>query len=525
MLNVLHETLPLAEAAILLREGDEVAVARRPLAAGTVIGLPEGGEIRLAEPVPPGHKLALQDVPEGAEVRKYGQVIGHARRPIHAGEWVHTQNLGFGGLKLEYEFGTEVRPVPPPEEPRTFRGYARADGRAGTRNYVGVIATVNCSASTVRRIAAAFPEAEVKRDFPNVDGVFAVAHTGGCGVQLGGKDYAQLQRTLGGMADHPNTGAYLIVGLGCETNQALAMIQKEGLIAPGSLLGGRPQMPPVVTIQESGGIARSIQRGIEGVRRLLAIANETRRTEQPVGKLTVGLNCGGSDGHSGITANPALGLAGDELVRHGAGWVLAETTETYGAEHLLTKRAVSREVGEKLLSLMRWWEWYTGIFGAEIDNNPSPGNKEGGLTTIYEKSLGAAMKGGSTPLRAVYNFAERVTEGGFTFMDTPGLDPVSVTGLVAGGCNLVTFTTGRGSCLGFKPAPVLKISTNTPLYERMPDDMDLDAGVILNGVPMADVAAQIVEELLAVASGKQTKSEAQGLGEDEFAPWIMGPVL
>lgn len=515
---------PLTGKTILLREGDDVAVAKVALPAGTVLGH-DGGELRLSTDVPAGHKIALRDLPEGAPVRKYGQTIGFATGAIRAGDWVHTQNMSVGPLDLQYEFGTEVVPVRcyPSAETRAFPGYKRPEGRVGTRNVVSILSSVNCSADTVYRIAERLRPALA--EFPNVDDVVPIAHKGGCGTQMGGADHQLLQRTTVGFADHPNVGAYMLVGLGCEVNQPLALARAGGLIPTGELAGGRPEGPPILSIQGSGGVRKTIERGVEVGLQLLRRANECRRTPQPIGDLIVGTNCGGSDGNSGITANPALGVAGDELVRHRGTWLIAETTETYGAEHLLTKRAVSRAVGEKLLQLMRWWEWYTATFGAEIDNNPAPGNKEGGLTTIYEKSLGAATKGGTTPLVAVYDYAQRITDRGFCFMDTPGLDPVSVTGLVAGGCNLIAFTTGRGSCLGFKPAPSLKIATNTPLYEHMSEDMDIDAGVILNGVPVRDVGLQIFEELIAVAGGKKTKSEAQGLGEQEFAPWVLGPVL
>ncbi len=529
-----QQEMPLEQAAILLRAGDEVAVAKQRLAAGTVI-LHAGQAIALRADVPAGHKFALTAVPDGAPVRKYGQVIGYAATDIRPGDWVHTRNLGFGkgeaagagALHLDYEFSTAIPHVDtyPTEQMRTFSGYARADGRVGTRNYVALVSTVNCSASTVRAIADYFRSPDAMREFPNVAGVMPLTHKTGCGMTMGTEDYRVLQRTLSGMANHPNVGGYLLAGLGCEVNQSMALAQNGGLISAEEILHGRPQLPPMITIQEAGGVRKAINQGIEETLKLLRRANEARRTSQPISSLIVGTNCGGSDGNSGITANPAVGEAGDEFVRYGAGWVLAETSETYGAEHLLTRRAVTPEVGQKLVDLMRWWEWYSGIWGASIDSNPSPGNKEGGLTTIYEKSLGALSKAGSTPLVEVYKYSERIDKKGLTFMDTPGHDPVSVTGLGAGGCNLIVFTTGRGSCLGFKPSPVLKIATNTPLYNRLEEDMDLDAGVILNGVAIADVGKQIFEALIAVAGGQKTKSEAQGLGEDEFAPWQLGPVM
>lgn len=525
---------PLEQAAILLRTGDDVAVAKRRLSGGQIM-VCEGRELVLSGDVPAGHKIALHAVPEGAPVRKFGQIIGYATQPIAPGDWVHTRNLGFGvgegegegALNLRYEFSTDVPVVNgcAPEQVRLFPGFLRADGRVGTRNYVALISTVNCSASTVHAIADVFRSAEALRDFPGVDGVIPIAHKSGCGQHLGGVDYRQLQRTLAGFADHPNVGAYLLAGLGCEVNQALTLAQNEGLIAAEQIRAGRPQRPPVLLIQESGGIRKAVAQGVEETLKLLRQASAARRTPQPVSRLLVGTNCGGSDGNSGVTANPAVGEAGDLFVRQGAGWVLAETTETYGAEHLLTRRAVTPDVGRKLVALMRWWEWYTGMWDASLDANPSPGNKEGGLTTIYEKSLGAVAKAGTTPLVEVYPYAARMSAKGLLFMDTPGHDPVSVTGLVAGGCSLIVFTTGRGSCLGFKPSPVLKIATSTALYTRLAEDMDLDAGVIMNGVSVADVGRQIFETLVAVAGGQKTKSEAQGLGEQEFAPWLLGPVM
>jgi len=516
---------PLSDKTIILREGDDVAVLKERLDAGTELAWSDG-QVRLSSDTPPGHKVALRAIREGEPVHKYGQIIGYATTPISAGDWIHNHNLHNGEVSLDYEFGTDLRyptPVPAGQE-RTFMGYSRPDGQSGTRNYISLVSTVNCSADTVHMIAQRL-RAEALKDFPNVDDVVAVSHKTGCGMAIDGMEYKVLQRSLSGMANHPNVAGSLLIGLGCEVNQAAAVAQNQKLISPQSISLGRPAPPPILTIQQTGGIRKTVEAGFEEALKLLKMANEARRTPQLVSGLIVGTNCGGSDGNSGITANPALGITGDEMVRHGAAWLLAETSETYGAEHLLTRRAVSREAGEKLIELMRWWEKYTAMHGASIDNNPAPGNKAGGLTTIFEKSLGAATKSGTAPMVAVYDYAEKIRDRGFCFMDTPGHDPVSVTGLVAGGCNLVVFTTGRGSCLGFKPTPVLKIATNTPLYERLPEDMDIDAGVILSGVPVADVGMQIFEELIAVASGKKTKSEAQGLGDNTFAPWALGPVL
>ena len=508
-------------AVLLLRQGDDVAVAARPLRAGEVVAV-NGGEVRVRENVPAGHKLALHAVRTDEPVHKYGQVIGFATRAIEPGEHVHNQNLGVKPMDLEYEFSTAVPEVAwvPEAQRRTFEGYKRPDGKVGTRNYLAVVSTVNCSASVSRFIAEHF-RGDALKAFPNVDGVIAVKHLAGCGMNIGGDDLKMLQRTLAGYARHANVAGYIVVGLGCEVNQAVDMIQNTGLIS----LGPERKGPTVVTIQTEGGIRKAVDRGIREIEALLPYANSFTRSTQPVSELFVGTNCGGSDGNSGITANPAVGWLTDELVRHGGTSVLAETSETYGAEHLLTRRAVSREVGEKLVALMRWWENYTAMHGAEIDNNPSPGNKAGGLTTIYEKSLGALAKGGNGPLVDVVDYAAPIRKRGFVFMDTPGHDPTSVTGLVAGGCNLIVFTTGRGSAFGSKPAPTIKVATNTPLYEHMNDDMDLNAGVILDGVPVEDVGRALFEKVLSIASGERSKSELNGMGDEEFAPWLTGATL
>ncbi|HBL42262.1 MAG TPA: galactonate dehydratase, partial [Planctomycetaceae bacterium] len=363
------------------------------------------------------------------------------------------------------------------------------------------------------------------KDFPNIDGIIPLVHKGGCAMQYDGEDHHQLMRTLGGFAKHPNIGAYVILGLGCETGQGAFLSDSEGLVQLPNLKEPPANAPLVLNIQDIGGIAKTVKQVSALLKEYLPQVNDVTRVPIPVSELILGTECGGSDGNSGVTANPALGIASDLLVAHGATSILGETSEIYGGEHLLTRRAITPEVGKKLIERIRWWEEYTGKFSVVIDNNPSPGNKRGGLTTIYEKSLGAIAKGGSTALREVYRFAEPVTEKGFVIMDTPGYDPASVTGMVAGGANVVAFTTGRGSCFGCKPVPSIKISTNTPMFERMEDDMDLDAGRILHGTSVEQVGHEIFELIIEVASGKKTKSEAQGIGDEEFCPWSIGPVL
>lgn len=509
-----------------LHPEDNVVVARRSADAGATFTVNATQTVAATEPIEMGHKLAIAPIPADAAIRKYGQPIGFATRDIAPGEWVHTHNVGLGELAHEYEFCTAVPDPPEPITDRTFLGYRRRDGRAATRNYIGIISTVNCSATSSKYIAQAFNE-QVLEAFPNVDGVVPLVHKGGCAMEYGGQDHRQLSRTLAGFARHPNIAAYLIVGLGCETAQASFLVDEFQLVpleGAGETTGASG--PLVMNIQDMGGVARTVRRGVELLQEMLPEVNRVEREPIPVSELKLALECGGSDGNSGVTANPALGHASDLLVAHGGTAILSEVPEIYGGEHLLTRRAVSREVAEKLLERIRWWEDYARRFDAQIDNNPSYGNKRGGLTTIYEKSLGAIAKGGSTALRAVYEYAEAVRENGFVVMDTPGYDPPSVTGMVAGGANVVVFTTGRGSCYGCKPVPTIKVATNSPLYRRMEEDMDLNAGVILDGeATVEEVGAQLFDMIVDVASGRETKSEQQGIGDEEFCPWVPGPIF
>ena len=494
--------------AIRLDPADNVATAIRPLEIGAE------GAIEL---IPRGHKIALEPIPRGAPVRKYAQLIGYAGQDIAQGAHVHTQNLEFRNVDQTYEFSTNLRPATEPGQQDTFQGYRRENGKVGTRNFIAVLTSVNCSATAARMIASHFTP-ELLAPYPNIDGVVAFVHGTGCGMAGQGSDgFEALQRVMWGYARHPNVAGMLMVGLGCEMNQIDWLMEAYGL-TPGPLF-------QAMNIQDVAGLRRTIETGIDKITAMLPLANAVRRETCPASQLMVALQCGGSDAWSGITANPALGYACDLLVAQGGTGVLAETPEIYGAEHLLTARAINREVGEKLIERIKWWEDYTARNLGSMDNNPSPGNKKGGLTTILEKSLGAAAKGGTTPLTGVYKYAEPVTAKGFTFMDSPGYDPASVTGQIASGCNLVTFTTGRGSAFGAKPAPSLKIATNTQMYDRMTEDMDINAGQILDGKSVEEVGREIYQILLRVASGEQTKSEAQGLGDYEFVPWQIGAVM
>lgn len=515
------EPVKLARVAVLLDAADDVAIAKETLAPGTVL-VTAVGTVRVQQAVPPGHKVALRAIGRDQPVRRYGQIIGFASREITPGEHVHSHNLtvGDGGLELDYAVGADYVPVElvPEAERRTFMGFRRADGRVGTRNYVAVLASVNCSSSATRQVVETIRASGLLARYPHVDDVIAFPTKGGCGAHYGSPDLAQFQRTLGGIVNHPNVAAYVLLSLGCEVNQPDDMIELASLARNG---GG----PLVLTIQQDGGFRRTVEDGIDAVTQLLPLANEAVREPVPASELVIALQCGGSDSWSGVTANPALGRAADEVVRQGGTVVLGETTEVYGGEHLLTRRARNAEVAEKLLNRIRWWKRHTAMFGASIDNNPAPGNKAGGLTTIYEKSLGAIAKAGSTPLNDVVGYAERIIERGFVHMDTPGYDPVSVTGQVAGGCNVVVFTTGRGSCFGFKPSPSIKVATNSGLYAAQEADMDVNAGRILEGASVDEVGREIFEEILAVASGSRTKSELAGVGEEEFNPWIVGVTL
>jgi altronate hydrolase len=504
--------LPTAEnSAIHLHPTDNVAVARVALAPGAELRI-DGIGIKVRDSVPAGHKMALRPIAPGEIVWRYGQAIGRAKHAIEPGAHIHTHNLAFEELALHYEFPEGEIPYPkPPAKMPTFLGYPREDGRVGTRNYIAVVAASNCAAHTTELIAQSFDHEKLP---PNIDGVVAFPHGDGCGHSIG-PDTMQLQRTLGGVLAHPNVSAAVILGLGCEVNQIDHYL---GPNAPRSsrLVG--------MTLQSSGGTRGALAAARREILALMEQGSAEQRVEAPVSKIILGLNCGGSDSFSGITANPALGVCSDTLAQYGATAVLAETPEIVGAEHLLVRRARNRQVAEKLLEFIRKYKEYLNRFGGSFDDNPSPGNKEGGLSNILEKSLGAAAKGGTSPMMDVVDYAERIQSPGFVFMNTPGYDPVSLTGLAAGGCNLIAFTTGRGSAIGFPSIPVIKIATNQFTYRRMQDNMDINAGTIAEGEKsVADVGAEIFQMLLRVASGERTCAER--LGHKEFVPWRIGPVM
>jgi len=498
-----------------LHELDNVVIALQNLPAGAIL---PGLSTTLIEDISRGHKIAITTIESGQNVLRYGQIIGVSSVKIRSGSHVHTHNLMMSEHDQDYAFGSDIHPLVPSTSSLQFMGYHRADGRIGTRNYLGILTSVNCSGSVARFIAEAAEKSSWLQKMTHVDGVVPIVHGSGCGMSRNHEDYTTLLRTLTGYAQHPNFAGILLLGLGCEMMQ-ITDIMGTGRIRESATFRS-------MTIQQSGGTRRSIEKGLTNLKEMAKIADLARRAPADVSHLVVGLQCGGSDSYSGITANPALGYASDILVRHGGTSILSETPEIYGAEHLLTRRAVTPDVGQKLIDRVCWWGNYTRHNDGEMNNNPSPGNKRGGLTTILEKSLGAVAKGGTAQLSQVYKFAEIITQRGLVFMDSPGYDPCSVTGQIAAGANLIAFTTGRGSVSGFKPTPCIKLATNTEMFDSMSEDMDINCGdVITAGISLAHKGQQIFNLLLRVASGEETKSEALGFGNVEFVPWKMGAVM
>jgi arabinonate dehydratase len=505
--------LQAAELTIRLHPEDDVVIARIEIPTGTLVAKEK---VSAVVTIPAGHKLAVREIAQGQPVRRYNQIIGFATRLIKAGEHVHVHNIAMGDFARDYAFCTLAKNTDFIQPAATFRGIVRTDGRVATRNYIGILTSVNCSATVAKMVADHFRGR--LQQYPNVDGVVALTHKTGCGMASEGEGMEVLRRTMAGYARHPNFFATQVIGLGCEANQINDLLSTQNL--------KRNDRLHAFTIQEKGGTSKAVREGIARIEAILPEANRVKREPVPASHLMLGLQCGGSDGYSGISANPALGAAVDLLVRHGGTAILSETPEIYGAEHLLTRRAVTKEVGEKLIRRIKWWEEYTARNNMEMNNNPSPGNKAGGLSTILEKSLGAVAKGGTTNLVDVYEYAKPVTGKGFVYMDTPGYDPVSATGQVAGGANMICFTTGRGSAYGCKPAPSLKLATNTALFVHQEEDMDFNCGTIVDGTETIPQAGErFFQLILRIASGEKTKSEAFGYGDDEFAPWTIGATM
>jgi altronate hydrolase len=509
------QAAPVRSALIRLHANDNVLVAIEPIALGEHL---PAIHARARAQVPAGHKIASRPIAQGERVLKFDTVIGVAARDIDTGDYVHTHNLTLVDYARDPAFGVDVQPVNyvPAAQRASFMGFVRPDGRVGTRNFIGILSSVNCSASVIKSIAAHFTPERLAA-YPHVDGVAAFAQTSGCGMSSPSAHFDVLRRTLAGYARHPNLAGVLIVGLGCERNQVAALVESQGL-QPGKLMR-------TLVMQEVGGTRATIAAGVAAIADMLPEANAARRQPVSASHLKIGLECGGSDGFSGITANPALGAAMDILVRHGGTAILSETPEIHGVETMLTRRAVTPEVGQKLLDRLAWWAQYTAGHNAQFNGVVGHGNQAGGLANIFEKALGSAMKGGTTPLQAVYEYAEPIDTAGFVFMDSPGYDPVASTGQIASGANLICFTTGRGSMFGSKPAPTIKLASNTPMFKRLEEDMDINCGVILDGeLDVPQMGQRIFDAILRHASGEATKSEALGLGDHEFVPWHLGIV-
>ena len=497
---------------LIMTEADTVALCLEDVSPGERLA---DGNVVARDAVPAGHKIAVRGMDEGEPVLKYGQVIGSALFRIEPGEHVHVHNISSEAGNTSTN--PHVRAVAPMSCPATFRGYVRPDGRVATRNYIGVLTSVNCAATVARKIADSFPDALFDA-VPAIDGVVALTHTTGCGMSASGDGAANLRRTLEGYARHANFAGVLLIGLGCEVMQIASIVEGAGKAAHLNMLR-------TLTIQDEGGTLRSIEAGKTIIRDMLAQIEGMTREDVSAEHLVLGLQCGGSDGWSGVTANPSLGRAADLLVAAGGTVILSETPEIYGAEKLLFNRAVSDDVRAALAARLDWWQAHVAMNGARMNNNPSPGNIAGGLTTILEKSLGAVAKSGSAPLQSVYRYGEPVTHKGFVFMDSPGYDPCSATGQTASGANILAFTTGRGSVFGSKPAPCIKLASNRTMAQRMAEDMDIDCSQVLDGVSLDEMGRRIFARLLAVASGEQSKSEALGMGDLEFVPWQLGAVL
>ncbi|MGI3170873.1 UxaA family hydrolase [Pseudooceanicola sp. C21-150M6] len=495
---------------------DNVVVARMPVSAGTPV--PSEGVTTLQD-VPSGHKIAARDIRKGEAVLKYNTVIGYAAEDLVPGTWMHSHNILFDEVEKDYAFTTRYEPtdfVPQPQR-ATFDGIKRPDGRVATRNFVGVFVVSAASGTVARRIAKSFKEDDLK-SFPMIDGVVPYVHDQGDGMEWTGEPMDLLRRTIGGYLKHVNTGAALIIAQGDEANDLEALLADQGLKRGPTL--------QTMLVEETEGLRAAIAAGRSKIEAMLPLANACHREPCSAEHITVGLQCGGSDGFSGLSANPALGAAMDLLVKNGGTAILSETSEIFGVEHTLTQRAVTPEVGQKLVDRMNWWLEYNAGKDTQINGRVSPGNNAGGLANVLEKSLGGAKKGGNTGLMGVYKYAEPVDAHGFVFMDTPGYDPAAATGQIAGGANMVCFTTGRGSCFGSVPAPTMKLASNTPMYDRMKADMDVNCGRIIDGeISVEDLGKEIFEQLLEHASGHQpTKSELSGMGTNEFMPWPIGIV-
>lgn len=498
---------------IRLDKEDNVVVARYDIPEGTEI--PDEGVTTL-QPVPGGHKIAVCPIAKGEPIKKYNTIIGYAAEDIVPGTWMHSHNILFDEVNKDYAYSRDYKPVEliPEQDRATFMGIVREDGRVATRNIIAIVVCGNCAATVARKIAYYFDKERMK-EWPNVNAVVPFITGIGCGMEMSGEPMDLLRRTICGTATNPNVAGSIILALGCERNNIDKMMEGAGL-KEGKMLRR-------LVTQECGGTRKTVEAGIQMVKEMMVEANKATRTRVPASELILALQCGGSDGYSGLSANPSLGRASDILIRNGGTVVLSETTELFGVEQTITCRAKTPEIGRKLVDHMNWWLKYNEGRDCQINGKVSPGNNAGGLSNVLEKSLGGAKKGGSTCLNEVYNYAEPITEKGLVIMDTPGYDPVSLTGQVAGGATICCFTTGRGSCIGRQDCPTIKIASNSPMYNRMEEDMDINCGQVIDGDKTLDEMGEIIfQRILDVASGAKTKSEALGVGYDEYVPWPIG---
>jgi len=493
---------------IKLHERDNVSIAPMPIPANVRIN-----SLTTINPIPFGHKIALKKINKDEYIYKYGQIIGIATKVILPGAHVHSHNIKFSEFDRKYEIKNNLDNESENLDALFFDGFKRKSGKSGTRNYIGLLSTVNCSATVVKKIADKINNNTDLKTFKNIDGAVCLKHSSGCGMNTSGHGMKIFNQTIEGFKKHPNFAKVFVIGLGCECAQISLYKDKDDNVV-------------YMNIQDLGGTKKIIEKVNDQILEMLPDLNRTKRQKIPISEITLALQCGGSDSYSGITANPALGIASDLIVKHGGNTILSETPEIYGAEHLLIERACNTEIIKKLTRQIEWWKNYTKINEGSLDNNPSPGNKKGGLTTILEKSLGAVAKSGTSIMQDVLDYAEPIAKKGFNFMDSPGYDPVSVTGQVASGSNIIVFTTGRGSCFGFKPTPSIKVATNTNMYNKLKEDMDINAGTIMDGESdIEKIGLEIFQSIIDTASGKLTKSEVNGYGDDEFNPWVIGATL
>src|SRR5215218_10732385 len=490
----------LSEFAIVVDPTDNVAVVKKPTSPGLELVLPDQSVIEIRAAVPPGHRFATQDIPAGQFVLQFGQPIGTSLG-IKQGEQITHDNMS-DDVPIIRELPEDLH-TPPPDyipvsERATFMGFRRPDGRVGTRNFVLVVPTSMCASHEAQQIALMAEFLHYKRErFPNVDGDVAIPHNKGCGCQEGSTIEVML-RTLSNYADHPNVGGVVLLDLGCEkTNLARVeqylLKREKAFDKPVAKIG----------IQEVGGTQAAIEQGLREVERMLPEVNRIEREECSVSELVLGVKCGGSDGFSGISANPSLGRAADALVRSGGTVLITEVPEFCGAEHIIARRAKDAGTGRAVYRMIDWYKEYASKFGAVLNQNPSPGNVAGGLLNITIKSLGAMSKAGTTRVEGVIEYAETPRGRGLHLMQGPGYDQESTPGLVAAGATVVVFTTGRGTTIGNAIAPVIKLASNDAVFERMSRDLDLSAGGVLDGTEtIEEIGARVFEHVCRVAGGE-----------------------